>query len=256
MKDIFKILQEEKDRILGMHESATKNQYLNEQSFGPYSTGNYQLDSAVANLPNQPLPKKPSKVSKYTTQKWNQFEGGFGFTYGLPKGTVFSATKDPNIVTAINANVFKKVSGPGKEWEQKRQRVSFYCNKGKFYVESSSNFNLVNKNLATALVTYVCGYKPTGETQPTTPPVKDNTQLNDSQKLERAKKCGHASWDEYKKSNWSCSAGVNQSKGTQTTQTNSQLITLNKQIQQSLGNQKPTGQITDAEIDSILVKLG
>jgi len=31
---------------------------------------------------------------------------------------------------------------------------------------------------------------------------------------------------------------------------------LNKQIQQSLGNQQPTGQITDTEIDAILTKLG
>jgi hypothetical protein len=29
MKQIFEILQEERDRILGIHESATKNQYLN-----------------------------------------------------------------------------------------------------------------------------------------------------------------------------------------------------------------------------------
>lgn len=58
MKDIFKILQEEKDRILEMHESATKNQYLGEQTFGAYNSGNYQLDSAVKNLSNQPKPKK------------------------------------------------------------------------------------------------------------------------------------------------------------------------------------------------------
>ena len=31
MKNIFEVIQEEKNRILGMHESATKNQYLTEQ---------------------------------------------------------------------------------------------------------------------------------------------------------------------------------------------------------------------------------
>ena len=35
-----------------------------------------------------------------------------------------------------------------------------------------------------------------------------------------------------------------------------QLTNINKQIQQLLGNQSPTGKITDAEIDSILTKLG
>jgi pyruvate/2-oxoglutarate dehydrogenase complex dihydrolipoamide acyltransferase (E2) component len=42
----------------------------------------------------------------------------------------------------------------------------------------------------------------------------------------------------------------------QAPKSNTQLIDLNKQIQQSLGNQQPTGQITNTEIDAILTKLG
>lgn len=68
MKQIFEILQEERDRILDMHESATKNQYLGEQTMGPFNSGNYQLDSAVKNLPNQPKPKPKTKTEKYL---WN-----------------------------------------------------------------------------------------------------------------------------------------------------------------------------------------
>lgn len=33
---------------------------------------------------------------------------------------------------------------------------------------------------------------------------KDQTELTDEQKLERAKNCGHNSWEEYKSSNWTC----------------------------------------------------
>jgi hypothetical protein len=57
MKQIFEILQEERDRILSIHESATKNHYLGEQTLGPFNTANPQLDDAVKNLNNQSKPK-------------------------------------------------------------------------------------------------------------------------------------------------------------------------------------------------------
>ena len=85
----------------------------------------------------------------------------------------------------------------------------------------------------------------TPNTQPNTP------QLTDSQKLDRAKKCGHNSWEEYKNSNWQCKG-----KTVVNTKSKVDVTSINKQIQQYLGNQQPTGQITDADIDAILTKLG
>jgi hypothetical protein len=227
MKDIFKILQEEKNRILGMHESATKNQYLGEQSFAPYNTGNYQLDSAVANLPNQPVPKKPTKGSSYTTQNWNQFkrEDMVSFTRGISKGTKFEVTSNPLIVTAKNITAFY-ASGVGNDWTKYGNpiSISFYCSKGKFYFTGEKQ-GYVSETLSKSLVKYVCGYKSNGEKQPTQPPVKQPNKTTQPG-----------------------------SKGTPS-QSNSQLIELNKQIQQLLGNQAPTGKITDTDIDAILSKL-
>jgi hypothetical protein len=229
MKDIFKILQEEKNRILGMHESATKNQYLGEQSFAPYNTGNYQLDSAVANLPNQPVPKKSSKVSSYTTTKWNQFSYAGTLTtnvsIGFKPGAKFEATQNPKIVTAKNVNVLNKDMNNGS-WvpTEGQKRVSFYCEQGKFFFEGDKN-PYVSAQLSAVLVKYVCGYKSNGEKQPTQPPVKQPDKTTQPG-----------------------------SKGTPS-QSNSQLIELNKQIQQLLGNQAPTGKITDTDIDAILSKL-
>ena len=84
-------------------------------------------------------------------------------------------------------------------------------------------------------------------------------QLTDQQKLDKAKKCGYNSWDEYKNNNWVCKTQTTQQKPVtkQTPQQFAQQVTnYNKTIQTSLGSQKPTGQITDADLDNILTKLG
>jgi hypothetical protein len=39
-------------------------------------------------------------------------------------------------------------------------------------------------------------------------------------------------------------------------QTGTNVVDLNKQIQQSLGIQNPTGKISDADVDAIIAKLG
>ena len=241
MKDIFKILQEEKDRILEMHESATKNQYLGEQTFGAYNTGNYQLDSAVKNFYSQPQnltpkPKKNNKSSSYTTKEWNQFSPATtvsgNVSIGFKPGVKFEATNNPYIVTAKNVNVLNKDVST-REWvtTQGQKRFSFYCQQGKFYFQGNQT-GYVSAQLSKALVKYVCGYKG-GAKQPGTE--QPGTEQPGTEQ-----------------------PGTGQPGTGQpgTGQPNTQVIELNKQIQQLLGNQQPTGQITDTDIDAILTKLG
>lgn len=260
MKNIFNLLNEEKTRILEMHESATKRQYLNEIGLGGEGEPDYDRNT-VTSTPSTPKKSSGPKKSSYTTTQWNEMSGGGGFVYGLPKGTVFSATKDPLIVTAKSANVYKRVSGPGKKWGQEQLRVSFYCKKGKFYIQKYENVELYNTTLGNALVTYVCGYKPQPQKPKTETP--QSTPLTDDQKLEKATNCGHSTWDAYQKSGWKCpgtktnSSFVSGGGGENTPSSSSTNVSdINIQIQQLLGNQSPTGKITDADIDLILTKLG
>lgn len=265
MKNIFNILEEEKNRILEMHEGATKQQYLgviSEQS--------------------------SSKKSSYTTSQWNEMSGGGGFVFGFPKGTVFSATKNPGIVTSKTANVYKRVSGPGKEWKQEKLRVSFYCKKGKFYIQNYEMAELYNETLGNALVKYVCGYNPNSEQNQKTveTPKVDNTfskfpcVVNHPNAKKVTLKDGSIGYvigsiTYYNNGRKSTPTGGNVTYtcddkefvaktpssvvaggGGAPRSSGSNVSDINTQIQQSLGNQAPTGQITDADIDLILTKLG
>jgi hypothetical protein len=76
--------------------------------------------------------------------------------------------------------------------------------------------------------------------------------LTDEQKKERVTKCGYKDWESYKKGRngkpWDCSP----KKASQTFAT--QNIEFTKQIQTSLGTTS-TGQVTDTDLDQILLKL-
>jgi len=82
--------------------------------------------------------------------------------------------------------------------------------------------------------------------------VISEASLTDTQKQQRAEKCGHKNWAAYEKGKngvkWSCTP----KKDAQTFAT--QNIDLTKQIQTSLGTTS-TGQVTDTDLDQILTKL-
>ena len=168
MKQIFEILQEERDRILEMHEDATKKQYLMEleepgdPGFGATQSELDKVDNSERALG---APKEKSKIKKkpsYTTQNWNQFSykqaNAGNVTRGISKGTKFEVTNDPFKITAKNINVYFK---DGDNWVKKPQmaRISFYCEQGKFYLQGEEKDPYVSETLSKALVKYVCGYK-------------------------------------------------------------------------------------------------
>jgi hypothetical protein len=173
MKQIFEILQEERDRILEMHEDATKKQYLMEleepgdPGFGATQSELDKVDNSERALG---APEEKSKIKKnpsYTTQNWNQFSYAGTLTnnatVGFKPGAKFESTQDPKIVRAKNVKVFvrDRISGDSPAWvpDPKGQKnVSFYCKQGKFYFEGNK-LPYVSKTLSKALVKYVCGYK-------------------------------------------------------------------------------------------------
>lgn len=227
MKNIFTILQEERDRILEMHENATKNQYLNEQVL-PVAPSPYSQFAQIPDLSKQPVPKS-NKVSSYTTQKWNQFKrfDMVSITRGISAGAKFEATSNPLVVRANNVNAFY-ATGTGNDWTKfgKPMSVSFYCEQGKFYFTGEKQ-GYVSEQLSKPLVKYVCGYKPQTKIEAPGSAKTENPktdQVTDKQNLSQ--------------------------------QTGTNVVDLNKQIQQSLGIQNPTGKISDADVDAIIAKLG
>ena len=258
MKNILTILEEEKTRILEMHQNATKRQYLNEQTIGPFNP--VTVAQSGINIPLfQPTPKK----SSYTTTRWNelrQADKSIAF-YGITKGATFQVSKSRGnkVLTSTNAKILHKPSMNGNWAQIDTTRISFFCGKGKFYIQNETT-EFYNETLGKALVKYVCGYTPQEKKQPEKP--KTN-QLTDDQKLEKATNCGHSTWDAYQKSGWKCPGVKNNQNvysggGGENTPSSSgtNVSDINTQIQQLLGNQSPTGQITDADIDLILTKLG
>lgn len=240
MNNIFEISGDEIKRILSLHEESTKQQYLN-----------------VIN--------EQSKDTYTTTQDHSSY-------MYIPKGTKFS--KGGNGVLTTFTNGF---------------RMYYNCN-GKFYIVKGDNQKQYDPGLTKELANFCLSQRSINKTQQTKttpdqskpqqtttqkPVVKQTTkspiqqksnqsktqqpQLTDQQKLDKAKKCGYNSWDEYKNNNWVCKTQTTQQKPVtkQTTQQFAQQVTnYNKTIQTSLGSQKPTGQITDADLDNILAKLG
>lgn len=297
MKDIFKILQEEKDRILGMHESATKNQYLgiiSEQAF---------------------------VVPSYTTKKWNQFsdenESSLKVWVGIQPGVKFEATKDSGIITAKNVQTYTNTTNGWVRSTQGPRYVSFYCKRGKFYFQGDKT-GWVSAQLSSALVNNLCG-KLNYQTKIATPGTKFTQSKDSSFTTENGgiadgpRKGTTWTWDGkqatapganggtvifkcypskpgfnfqfenflYKDNGLLkgalfkqfCRVADNTQKPpaevapppkTETPpphtelsqQRNSQLMDLNKQIQQLLGNQTPTGKLTDDDINNIMIKLG
>lgn len=323
MKNIFEILQEEKTRILEMHESATKNQYLNEQvtNFSPYSQY-----AEIPDLSNKTAPKS-DKVASYTTTKWNQFshadQVSTNISMGFKPGVKFEATQNPKIVTAKNVTVLShsKTDGSWKPMSGQKQ-VSFYCQQGKFFVEGNKTA-YVSAQLSAVLVKYVCGrlnYKTTTATSgvkftqsqdssftstggyDTNGPKKGTTWTWNGKEATAPSnagvvifRCNTSKFNfnfEFAGKLWKdngnlkdalvkqfCKTAVKTPSETKTQPTSGNTLTntgiktdstkikpqtspgnqtagLNKQIQQLLGNQLPTGKITDAEIDVILTKLG
>lgn len=168
MKQIFEILQEERDRILHLHEDATKRQYLIELEepgdvgFGATQSELDKVDNSQRALGAPEVKSKIGKSSSYTTSKWNQFSYGQAFagnvSRGISKGVKFQVTNDPFKITAKNVNVFFR---DGDNWVKKSKpaSISFYCKQGKFYFQGEEKMPYVSAQLSNALVKYVCGYK-------------------------------------------------------------------------------------------------
>lgn len=181
-------------------------------------------------------------VGSKTQWKWDGKQGTISGGPGVTKTN--DKTDYSKLVfscTPIGGNYFRLPGGDSYKPEDKFKT---------FYQVLRKTFCQVNVNAGKQLSS--------SPSVPPPPPSQQKTPLTDAQKLDTAKKCGHNTWEEYKNSKWACTAPqeVKASGSVKSGQVVSQTATVTKQIQTSLGNQTPTGKITDAELDAILAKLG
>jgi len=217
MKNTFKILEEEKVRILEMHENATKNQYLNEQQTAKIPT-TYTVRNPEIILTGQ------NKKTTASAEDLKIFKGAKFIKQG---STIVANTKYQFLdrFGSVIIGVGQNPSMRGKKTYQ--GNVTYGCSTGKYTVNMRTDLMFYDKTLS-PMLNKMCQAKTT-KTQTTTSPVEPPPVEPPPTKTQVSKT--------------QVPLGVNVSD-------------LNKQIQQSLGNQQPTGQITDTEIDAILAKLG
>lgn len=224
MENKFDINSEEVKRILSLHEDATKNQYLNviseQQSISPLIPGYVQPT-------NQPKQENKVIPTTYTTKMNVTLDNG----YIIPQGTTFNVTKKGILSAQVPGT-----TGGVKHFNEDRVNVNFYCQQGKYFFDKgvSRTGRYDDGSLSKNLSKY-CGFEP----QP-----KQRLKATGPSELPKKEK------PVVKQQKTQPNIRQTQQQFVQ------QVTTNNKLIQTSLGVQQPTGQLTTADIDAIITKLG
>jgi len=128
MKQIFEILQEERDRIINLHEDATQNQYLIISEENAFMTKGRKLVGTG------------KKFTFKDVQEVENTQGGsalkfFGGTTFVPSGTP-NLLKTANPVSVQFADTFGNAGNNGKG------TIYWSCSKGKFYIKNINPDNI------------------------------------------------------------------------------------------------------------------
>jgi len=132
MKQIFEILQEERDRILDIHESATKNQYLN----------TLIVEEKEAQILTE---------GEYITKQFNTF--GTTLKNGvaaIAKGVKFEPSKKLVGYLIANPKTIYRGNGVGNWDKDPGETVQYNCSAGKFRI-GKGEMGLYNTTLSKAL---------------------------------------------------------------------------------------------------------
>lgn len=250
-KRLFDIDSDEVLRILSLHEERTKNQYLNiiNEEGGNVSNPDYGKSSG-GNV--QPKPKINPLQSWTVNSASYSLENAAGGTANnelkIFKGVKFvqkiNKQGKPYLITqATNVQLPDTVSG--KINGKATASVIYNCATGKFSLTNVKNITMPSSQFQdktqrwydeerylTAQLTKVCQYKAPKQELP----VKDANAGKVADVKAGGKQGGQS--------------------GQGSGQFTQDVVNTNTQIQTSLGIQTPTGQITDADIDAILAKLG
>lgn len=247
MENKFDINSEEVKRILSLHEDATKNQYLNVISEigagGEGDTNFFNPKPTTNNTQNSQSKTIKYGGGTYTGPLKNNKPEGKG-TLKYPDGTYYTGD-------FING----KFEGKGTmKWKDKSYYSGDYKN-GKF--EGKGTYKYKNGDIYSGY--FSNGYIAGKGTYQNTLKVKFYGDWEGGKFNCNGKKVDRDYLDKLK-TNTCNPQQQNQQGQPQVRQTQQQFVqqvtTNNKLIQTSLGVQQPTGQLTTADIDAIMTKLG
>lgn len=241
-KKLFDIESDEVKRILSLHEERTKSQYLT------------IISEEIPNIKYNAVPTLNTKTPKQQPVGKESYTIGKDFSYYDLENTAFNkdelrlmtgtkfvkSTKNPSmlITQSVRVDFPQNLTGTVEKSDTSTANVYYNCKYGKFGITnvkgntSNNKFNWYDEEKRlTSQLKQVCQYN-----APKQEPVKKDQPKQETKQVTQV-------------SGNKTTQAQQQQFATQTTQ-------LNTQIQTSLGTQKPTGQLTDADIDAILAKLG
>lgn len=246
MKNLFVITEEEKNRILGLHESATKNQYLiNERSIFHRSIGG---EYVTVDTQSQSL-----TVDYYIEMEDDRNLVG-ALELKLNKGVTFVRLSSDSLI-AKNVNYQKVGDATGSVKYEGTNDIIYYCVAKRFQVKGETE-KYWGENFEESLQKKFDSLCES---------IKVQTNPEDLQAgvLKNAQACGWGNDVEgYKNSGWACpkpgsSNKVDGNKGTNVKNTQTQElpnVTRIKDLQTKVGQQN-TGTLDQATLKAIMNKL-
>lgn len=199
MKHLFFLNESEKDRIINMHQNATKKYYLKESdeiNENAQQTGEYKIQSNVYFLENASINKSELKLFRGTTFKKE------------PNSERLIAKTKYQYVDTDSGNVVKSsddqtnVSRDEERTYTFNGTVTYLCQAGKFVTDTSKGNQFFDEEGSlTKELKLACAFK--GQGTPTTTTQQTQVQQN-------AIKCGWKNQDGsadvegYKNSGWKC----------------------------------------------------
>jgi hypothetical protein len=212
-------------------------------------------------------------LKQVCNSKKGEFNTGGGYsigngTYTIPKNTKFIKTTGGASFKAMKVFKVQPSSIPmasgfgyGVLGADQSYPVDafFSCKDLKFYIEKQALTEDKGSVITTKLKQLYCD----STVDPNKKTVDPNKKVVDP-KLEKAQKCGHKSWEEYKNSNWACTPTsvstdtnvVDTSKLTPKEKEYYDKVTnINKQIQAALGIKDGNGTLSQADYQTIYNKL-
>ena len=234
---------------------------------------NYSFYETPQYNPNQK--SLTSSLKSVCVAKEGQYNTGKGYTFGnsaflittntkfvkVTGGASFKATVKYELSSKSNTSIPQTFGYGVMDLNQSYQVNAFFsCKDSKFYVNKQGYTEDNGSVITTKLKQLYCD----STVDPNKKPVDTNKKVVDP-KLDKAQKCGHKSWEEYKASNWACTP-TSTSADTQTVVDDSKLTpkqkeykdkvtNINKQIQTALGVQGGDGNLTQADYQAIYNKL-
>jgi hypothetical protein len=257
MENKFDINSEEVKRILSLHEDATKNQYLNvisEIGAGGEGDTNFFNPKPTTNNP-QSSQNKTIKydVGVYTGQLKNN----------KPEGKGIMKYENGEIYSGYWKNGVREGKGTLKSPDDSVNAGSYYVGDWRKDAKTGKGMYKYTANGAYYTGDFNNEYRDGKGTYQNKFNVKFYGDWEEDQFICNGKKVETYNLDKLKTNTCNTNVKTNKQQGqpqqkTQPVQQQfvQQVTTNNKLIQTSLGVQQPTGQLTTADIDAIITKLG